>query len=139
MAGGGIEQSSVWRRNGTATEIALDMTHFNYPWVLLVIFLTAFVTNSVLTAESSVDATEPVVTGPGGKPLPRSAKKTREAREKKKLKDFSQGRKLLFIWLSAGLITTFVANATIIIAHALTERENGWWCGEATAVGGGRA
>lgn len=131
---GGIELSSTLRLNGTATEVLLDITHFNYPWLLLLIFLAAFITNSVLTAESSADIDEPAVLGPGGKPLPRSAKKLKEAKEKKKLKDFSPYRKLLFIWLSAGLIITFVANATNIIVHALTKRENGWWCGEATAV-----
>jgi len=136
MAGEGFElSSSVDVHNGTATaEVLLDLTHFNYPWVLLAIFLVAFVTNSVLTAEPSSDSIEPVVTGPGGKPLPRSAKKSKEEREKRKLEDFSPGRKLVFIWLSAGVITTLVANAFNIVVHALTNRENGWWCGEATAV-----
>jgi hypothetical protein len=139
MAGEGIElSSSSGLFNGTTpVEILLDLTHFNYPWILLVIFLTAFVTNSILSAEPSSESIEPVVTGPGGKPLPRSSKKAKEAKEKKKkLKDFSPGRKLVFIWLSAGVITTFVANAVNIVVHALTKRENGWWCGEATAVSG---
>ena len=137
MAGEGIELSSTFRLNGTAPEVILDITHFNYPWVLLLIFLVAFVANSILTTEASSETIEPVVTGPGGKPLPRSAKKLKEAQEKKKkLKDFSPGRKLLFVWLSAGVIVTFAANATNIVVHALTKRENGWWCGEATAVSG---
>ena len=133
MAGEGIELSSILGNGTTTTEVLLDLTHFNYPWILFIIFLTAFVTNSILTAEPSSESIGPVVLGPGGKPLPRSAKKSKEAKEKKKLKDFSQGRKLLFIWLSAGVITTFFANAVNIIVHALTER---WWCGEATAVSG---
>jgi hypothetical protein len=140
MAGEGIEPSSsngLFNGTETPVEILLDLTHFNYPWILLVIFLTAFVTNSILSAEPSTESIEPVVTGPGGKPLPRSSKKAKEAKEKKKkLKDFTPGRKLLFIWLSAGVITTFVANAVNIVVHALTKRENGWWCGEATAVSG---
>jgi hypothetical protein len=136
MAGEGSQLSSTLEFNGTTTEVLLDITHFNYPWILLVIFLAAFVTNSILSAEPSSESIEPVVTGPGGKPLPRTTKKSKEAREKKKLEDFSPGRKLLFIWLSAGVITTFVANAVNIVVHALTNRENGWWCGEATAVSG---
>jgi hypothetical protein len=137
MAGGiGLSSTLRLNENGSAPEVLLDIIHFNYPWVLLLIFLAAFVTNSVLTAESSTDIDEPVVLGPGGKPLPRSAKKLKEAKEKKKLKDFSPYRKLLFAWLSAGVIVTFIANATNIIVHALTKRENGWWCGEATAVSG---
>ena len=134
MAGEGFELSSTIRFNGTITEVVLDVTHFNYPWILLFIFLTAFVANSILSAQPSAETVESIVTGPGGKPLPRSAKKLKEAKENVNLKDFSPGRKLLFIWLSAGVIITLVANATNIVAHALTKRENGWWCGEATAV-----
>jgi hypothetical protein len=136
MAAEGIKLSSSVRfNNGTTTaKVLLDLTHFNYPWVLLIIFLVAFVTNSILTAEPSSEVIGPVVTGPGGKPLPRSAKKSKEEKERRKQKDFSPGRKLVFIWLSAGLITTFIANAVNIVVHALTKRENGWWCGESTAV-----
>ena len=136
MAGDGLELSSTIRFNGTTTEVLLDITHFNYPWILLLVFLAAFVTHSVLTAESPSETIESVVTGPGGKPLPRSAKKLKEAKDKIKLKDFSPGRKLIFVWLSAGVITTFAASATNIVVHALTRREDGWWCGEATAVSG---
>ena len=137
MAGIELSSSNGLFNGTTPVEVLLNVTHFNYPWVLLVVFLTAFVTNSILSAEPSLETVnEPVVTGPGGKPLPRSAKKAKEAKEKRKLKDFTPGRKLLFIWLSAGVISTFVANAVNIIVHALTKRENGWWCGEATAVSG---
>jgi hypothetical protein len=122
----------------TPVDTLLNITHFNYPWILLVIFLAAFVAHSVLTADPTSESIEPVVTGPGGKPLPRSTKKAKEAKERrKKLKDFSPGRKLVFIWLSAGVITTFVANAVNIVVHALTQRDDGgWWCGEGTAVSG---
>ena len=137
MAGGEVELRSDFGSNGTTQSITavLNVVHFNYPWVLLVIFLVAFVANSVLTAESSTSV-EPTVTGPGGKPLPRSNKKSKEEREKRKLEDFSPIRKLLFVWLSAAVIITFVGNAVNIVAHALTKREDGWWCGEAPAVSG---
>jgi hypothetical protein len=102
------------------------------------VFLTAFVTNSILSTERSAESKGPVLLGPGGKPLPPSvARKNKEEREKKKkLKDFSRGRKLLFLYLSIGLLATFVANGVNIIVHALTASENGWWCGEPTAVSG---
>ena len=137
MAGEGVELSSHGGSNGTSTTAAtiLDVLHFHYAWVLFVVFLVAFVANSVLSAEPSSESKEPILTGPGGKPLPRSARKTKEEREGTKLKDFSHGRKVLFIYLSAGLLATFVANAANIVIHALTKSENGWWCGEATAVG----
>jgi hypothetical protein len=138
MAGEGVELSSKSGPGGTSTPAAilllLDVVHFHYAWVLFVVFLAAFIANSILSAEPSSESKEPVLTGPGGKPLPRSTRKTKEEREKKKLKDFSPGRKLLFFYLSAGLLATFVANAANIIIHALTE--NDWWCGEATAVSG---
>jgi hypothetical protein len=138
MAGEGVEPSSKSGPGGTSTPAAilllLDEVHFHYAWILFVVFLAAFIANSILSAEPSSESKEPVLTGPGGKPLPRSTRKTKEEREKKKLKDFSPGRKLLFFYLSAGLLATFLANAANIIIHALTE--NDWWCGEATAVSG---
>jgi hypothetical protein len=137
MAGEGVELSSGFWSNGTSTTTKLlDLAHFNYPWILLVVFLISFVANSVLSAEPKSTSVEPKVTGPGGKPLPQSTRKSKEEKEKRKLKDFSPLRKLLFLYLSAGIITTFLANAVNIVVHALTKRENGWWCGEATAVSG---
>jgi membrane protein YqaA with SNARE-associated domain len=138
MAGERVELSSHSWHNGTSTnKTILDIVHFNYAWVLFVIFLVAFVANSILAAEPSAESKEPILTGPGGKPLPRSARKAKEERDrKKKLKDFSPVRKLLFLHLSAGILATFVANGANIVVHALTKRENGWWCGEAMAVSG---
>ncbi|RDL39683.1 Uncharacterized protein BP5553_04023 [Venustampulla echinocandica] len=124
--------------NGTATSMKtlLEVVHFNYAWVLFALFLVAFVTNSILTAEPSSESKEPILTGPGGKPLPRSGRKYEEEREKKKkLKDFSAGRKLVFLYLCAALLATFVANGVSTVVHALTtNEEGGWWCGEATAI-----
>ncbi len=139
MAGESVELSSPLGVNGTFTETdLLDVVHLHYAWVLFVVFIAAFVTNSILAAEPSSESKGPVLLGPGGKPLPPSAaRKNKEERErKKKLKDFSRGRKLLFLYLSIGLLATFVVNAINIIVHALTKSENGWWCGEATSVSG---
>jgi hypothetical protein len=136
MAGERFELSSTSGYNGTPTTYMLvDRVHFHYPVLLLLVFLLSFVANSIITAAPSPSPIESVVTGPGGKPLPQSAKKTREEEEKSKLRDFTPGRKLVFIWLSAGVIATFVGSGTNIVVHALTDREHGWWCGEATAVG----
>lgn len=136
MAGVGVEHSSGSGSNGTfnsATPV-LELVHFNYPWVILVIFLASFLTNGILTAESSKPANVPTVTGPGGKPLPSSVRKSREEREKLKKQEFSPLRKLLFFYLSVGVILSFLANAANIMLHALSERESGWWCGEATII-----
>ncbi|KAA8567666.1 hypothetical protein EYC84_008139 [Monilinia fructicola] len=138
MAGGDgdLSSSSGTYSNGTGTyttSTILDLTHFNYPWILLVVFLISFITHSILTAEPS-DQSGPMLTGPGGKPLPRSVRRTRQDKDKLKLQDFSPVRKLLFLWLSAGILVTFLGNAINIVVHALDKRENGWWCGEATAI-----
>lgn len=140
MAGGKLELSSNFGNHGIdATTVLLDVVHFNYAWVLFVVFLVAFVANSILSAEPSSESKDPVLTGPGGKPLPQSsARKSKEERDRrKKLKDFSPGRKLLFLYLSVGLLATFVGNGANIVIHALTQSD--WWCGEATAVSGNAA
>jgi hypothetical protein len=139
MAGERVELSSHSGFNGTSTITELlDVVQFNYAWVLFVVFLVAFVANSILSAEPSSESKEPLLLGPWGKPLPRSvARKNKEERDKKKkLKDFSPVRKLLFLYLSVGLLATFMANGANIIVHALTKSENSWWCGKATAVSG---
>ena len=139
MAGASVGLDLPFRVNGTFTEQdLLDVVQLHYAWVLFVVFIAAFVTNVILAAEPSSEAKGPVLLGPGGKPLPPSfARKNKEERERrKKLKDFSRGRKLLFLYLSVGLLATFVVNAINIIIHALSKSENGWWCREATAVSG---
>ena len=107
--------------------------HFISPILLLVIFLAAFTTHSIRTASSSVTVrASPNQTGPGGKPLPTGAKAA--ARRAKVVLDFSPARKLLFKWISVGVLLTFIANATNVLLHALLNREDGWWCGESVAV-----
>jgi hypothetical protein len=139
MAGEGADRRSGFESDGTATPcvVLLEVVHFHFPWVLLLLFIVAYMVHSVATAESSAEPAGPTVTGPGGKPLPRSAKKREEEEERlrRKRQDFSPLRKLVFYYLSTGVIVTFVANAANIVFHALTYREDGWWCGEATAVG----
>lgn len=117
------------------TNRLLDIIHFNYAWFLGLIFVVAFVANSFLCAQSAAAETnEPVLLGPGGKPLPQSARKTKEElKKKKKLLEFSPGRQQVFLYLSAALLATFVAHGSNVIIHALVEAE-GWWCGEASAI-----
>jgi hypothetical protein len=140
MAGEGADRRSGFESDGTATPcvVLLEVVHFHFPWVLLLLFIVAYMVHSVATAESSAEPAGPTVTGPGGKPLPRSAKKREEEEERlrRKRQDFSPLRKLVFYYLSAGVIVTFVANAANIVIHALTKREEGWWCGEPMAVSG---
>jgi hypothetical protein len=135
-----IEFPSNIASNSTPSVLKHVLGSFQFcsSWLLLLLFVVAFVTNGVLTAEPSADSKEPLLTGPGGKPLPRSAKKKKAEEEliKRQLQDFSYARKLVFYYLSAGVIGTFIASGTNVIIHALTEREKGWWCGENAVVSG---
>ena len=128
------QASAPWALHGTAQEI-LIYAHFACPIALLVFFLIAFTVNSIVTApkESSVTAsTEPK--GPGGKPLPKKKGPKPKAGCHHNKDDFSPARKGLFNWIVFGSILTFVGNAVVVIAHAIVDREDGWWCGQHVAV-----
>ena len=120
-----------WVSNDTAQGILIYL-HYASPICLLVLFLTALATYSIVTApkrEPSQDTSD--LTGPGGKPLP---KKPKSGKDNARL-DFSPARKRLFIGLSVGAVLTYVADAAGVIVHALWDRRDNWWCGEAKAVG----
>ncbi len=111
-------------------------THYASPIILLVFFLLAFTAHSILTAsKEEVVKSETGQTGPGGKPLPRNGSPTAKAAQEKKALDFSPSRKLLFTWLSLGVVLTFLGNAVTVIVHALLNRKDNWWCGQAVVVG----
>ena len=126
--------SEPWLSNRTAHAV-LSSVHYTSPMLLFVVFLAAFVARSILVS-SRVDDLKPPTenAGPGGKALPR----TNSPAAKKKLQgqtlDFSPGRKLLFICLSILLLLTFMANAVIVVFHALTHRTENWWCGQSFVV-----
>lgn len=110
-------------------------THYASPIILLIFFLVAFTTHSILTAsEEDLIHAVPGQTGPGGKPLPRTSSPAAKAAREKKALDFSPSRKLIFIWLSAGVVLTFLGNAGTVIVHALLDRRDSWWCGQAVVV-----
>ena len=137
MAGEEVELSSqhTLHDNELGMGTLLNAVHFHSSWVLAAIFLLVFVANSILTADPTSETKPPTITGPGGKPLPRSAVKYKEELQKwRKMKDFTRGRKMLFLYLHAGLLATFLLSGMNIIIHALVEKDQGWWCGEATAV-----
>lgn len=131
-----MESSSNWIYNGTSTTTPLlEVVHFNYPWILIVVFLTAFLINSIRSSESSRSTTAQILTGPGGKPLPAKVKKSKSEAERLARLGFSPIRKTIFKYLSVGVVFTFGASFLDVALHAVTERENGWWCGQATVVG----
>ena len=110
-------------------------THYASPIILLVFFLVAFTAHSILTAsKEDIIRPQPGQTGPGGKPLPRNSSPIAKAAREKEALDFSPSRKLLFTWLSAGVVLTFLGNAGTVIVHALLDRKDNWWCGQAVVV-----
>lgn len=119
------------------SQVVLTFTHFAAPILLLALFLVTFVAHSIATASEN-DTVQPITsqTGPGGKPLPRNTSPAAKAKQKSKVLDFSPARKLLFTWLSIGLILTFVGNAGVVIVHALVKRKDNWWCGQSVVVCG---
>lgn len=120
--------------NRTAEDILLYI-HYASPVLLLAFFLIAFTAHSIATAsKDSTIAVSPDQTGPGGKPLPKGKGPGAQAQQRKQILDFSPARKLLFVWISAGAILTFVANAAVVISHALVDRKDSWWCGQHVAV-----
>lgn len=113
----------------------LHYTQYAYPLVLLVVFLVAFVTHSILSSPNSQSiSSRSNLTGPGGKPLPPTSRPPSNSPPKQKNDGFGKIRSLLFCWLSVGLIATFIGNTINIVVHAIVERGAGWWCGEAPAT-----
>lgn len=124
----------VAHEQNAAIAKALNFLHYATPIILLVFFLIAFAARSILYSNTAaVRPSTPSQLGPGGKPLP-VKKPISETAKLKAALDFSRPRKLLFNSLSAFAAITYLANSAIVILHALVERKNGWWCGEAVVV-----
>ena len=117
----------------TAAQRALRDLQYAYPIVLLFFFILAFTARSILAAppdDGGQEQAPRVQYGPGGKPLPMRSVSFKKVVQR----DFSRSRKLVFEWLSVLACLTWIANAAVVIIHALYDRENGWWCGRATTV-----
>ena len=111
--------------------------HIVYPILLLCLYLTAFTARSIYTARNDNDTQPPPTIGPLGKPLPKKNQNSPPSEQviPQEL-DFSKPRKLLFEWMSVGVIFSLLGNVVVVIVHALYARKERWWCGQATTVGG---
>jgi hypothetical protein len=130
------KSSKPWLSADAAGAI-LDFLQYAYPIVILFFFIFAFGAHSIASGKAAAKAAakansaRKVQYGPGGKPLP-----VRSQSFKKVLpKDFSPSRKLVFEWLTVGVLLTYIGNATVVILHAIVYRRENWWCGEAVTVG----
>lgn len=119
-----------------ALKALLRRLHYAYPIALLVIFLFAFTVRGVRASSnhnSNPGHDAQPTTGPGGKPLPPSDPNKNAPKPAGK-DDVSKTQKRVFEWLSAVAAVTFVANAAVVISHALYARKEGWWCGQHVVV-----
>ncbi|KAF2494298.1 hypothetical protein BU16DRAFT_528418 [Lophium mytilinum] len=121
-----------WVGNHT-TRRTLLVLQFAYPVILLFFFLLAFTIRSIRSASNATLNCEPVVSGPGGKPLP-NTDPTRNAPKGKVKDDVTRSQKLLFEWVSIGVALTFIGNFINVIVHAIYSREEEWWCGQSVVI-----
>ena len=61
-------------------------------------------------------------------------KKSKKDKSEANALDFSRARKVLFISLQSGVLLSLTGNIALVIFHALLEREQRWWCGQAPTV-----
>ncbi|KAL3474216.1 hypothetical protein BJX99DRAFT_232126 [Aspergillus californicus] len=110
----------------------LDYLRIGYPILLLVVFASAFLASSILTARTANQNTCASLTGPGGRPLPKRSRST--VAVVKAPQKFSRNANLCFKWLSLGVLATLVADATLNVTHAILARSEHWWCGQAVVI-----
>jgi hypothetical protein len=126
-----LTSSTHPRFTGEDADRILEYLHFAAPIILLVFFLFAFSAHSIASSKSTGKPTSTAVQyGPLGKPLPTRSQSYRAIAPR----DFSRSRKLTFEWLTVFVCFTFVANAGVVILHALAERRNHWWAGQSVTV-----
>ncbi|KFA67385.1 hypothetical protein S40285_00163 [Stachybotrys chlorohalonatus IBT 40285] len=125
---------------GLSDEI-LRNTQYIYSLVLLVSFIVFAAWYSVFNSKKEEDTVQSHVKGPGGKPLPVTKRKKRNAGERKLGPHFGRAAKNAFRCLAAGVVITYVGNAVALYVHAFEyEDPNQWtknglpWAGEWTLV-----
>lgn len=102
-----------------------------YPLFLLLLFVVAFVANTMVTA-SKANQNESQRMGPGGRPLPKRSRSSHGTF--RKTKGFSQTVKRFFNWLSVAVLVTYLADATIYVAHVMVASSEHWWRGQSMVV-----
>ncbi|KAJ5846582.1 hypothetical protein N7534_010251 [Penicillium rubens] len=111
---------------------ALELLQYlrtSYPIFLLILFVVAFVANTTIAAKKA-GKHEAQYFGPGGRPLPQRTRSTPAYRSQ----EFSRNVKRVFNLLSAAVILTFLADATIYITHVMVARSENWWRGQSFVV-----
>lgn len=107
--------------------------HFGYPPTLLVVVLVFFLIHSSRVAQDADKQTE-VQYGPGGKPLPKRTRMMVAAARDLPAELARDKSKRWFVWLSLCVLTTYIADAAINLAHVMVSNAQQWWCGQAAVV-----
>ncbi|KAB8232962.1 hypothetical protein ETB97_002583 [Aspergillus alliaceus] len=115
-----------------ATRQLLECLRTGYPILLLLVFITAFIANSVLAAKHANNSPTVAQMGPGGRPLPKRSRSTMAVM--KTPQKFSQNTRSLFKWLTVGILLTIIADAAVNVAHVIVSRSEHWWCGQSVVI-----
>lgn len=112
-----------------------------YGLILLLLFVISIALNSILDTQRTALLTQPVATGPGGRPLPATRRKSQDSGTITFAPDLeiSKTSKRVYVYTAACVIASFAANFASVISHTVAETNNpdtkfGWWCGEETSV-----
>jgi hypothetical protein len=129
------ENPTITESVAPAVQLFFSILQIAYPLVVLFVYLVSFTTRSIATARNDNDESTQQTTqlGPGGKPLPKHTKTAKNHRDDE-VADFTKPQKLLFQWLTVGVTFSLLGNIVVVLAHALVERKEGWWCGQSPTV-----
>lgn len=126
----------------STAQSVLRTTQLLYPVILLLTFILSAGIHTIVTSKTEEQLVSTTVRGPGGKPLP-ITKRKREQETRDADGDDDGDRRCLtktaFVYLTVGLISSFVANGAVMASHALKSSkssagEDQWWCGEERIV-----
>ena len=111
-------------------DLILRETQYLYALVLLITFVGGAAWYSVYNAKKGEDHVQPVVKGPGGKPLPITKRKKRNDGDRKIGPRFGRVAKNVFRYLTAVVFLTYVASGVSMFIHAFYHEDPYKWSKE---------
>jgi hypothetical protein len=104
----------------------LDYLLACYPVFLMLLFVVVYIIQVFVKSKTEQKD-----------PQNKDSQVSRQARNPmafRQVQPFSRSVKQCFNWLSAGVLVTFLANATIYTTHVLMARSECWWRGQSAVV-----
>ena len=128
--------SEPWTTNSTI-RVVLTYTRYLTPLLLLTVFSAVFVARSILEARRAPPPLrgQSKHAGQKSKGPSRAISPGSKGPLNKSLLDFGSGKKVFFIVANFLLLLTFVGNIVIVLTHAVSESQDGYWCEQAYVVG----